>query len=227
MPRVFTVAQLLTRARQRTEQEDSDHVTDAELKAILSTAYGELYSMIVESGLRYYESEQTISASGASSYPLPSDHLSTICVDREIDSSGRRRSLREAMIQERNLWYGRTGDAQFYSLVGSNIELYPSPASGTYYHRYVPQPTDLSSAADADQVDVVTPDGEAFIEGYMQVEILAKEESDVGGAVAKRERARERVSWWVTQRLLTQPRRPFVSDTDPQSDDYDPEYYWR
>lgn len=229
MARTFTVSELLTRARQRTEQEDSGFVSDTELKAILSTAYGELYSMLVESGMRYFESSDTITADGSTSYALPSDHLSTLLVERELSSGGRRVALDEAMVQERTRWRGKAGDAYVYALAGSSIELYPTPSSGTYYHIYVPQPTDLSDASDATDVDVVTPDGEAFIEAYMQVEILAKEESDVSGAVAKRRRAAERVSWWATQRMLTQNRRPFVQSYDPASEylDGDPEFYWR
>ena len=229
MARSFTVAQLLTRARQRSEQEDSDFVTDSELKSILSTAYGELYSTLVETGLRYFESEDTITANGSASYALPSDYLSTLGVDRLVDSSGRRVALSEAMVQERNNWTGVSGGtAVSFYLKGSNLVLAPNPSSGTYYHVYVPQPTDLSSASDATSVDVVTPDGEAFLEAYMQVEILAKEQSDVSGAVSKRERARERLAWWATQRMLTENRRPVVSDYDPGGDfDGDPRFWWR
>lgn len=228
MPRVFTLGDLVTRARQRAEQENSDFVTDPELKGMLSTGYGELYSMLVESGLRYFESEQTITANGSASYALPTDHLSTIGVDREVDgATGRRYALEQAMVQERNLWRGHPNDiARTYALVGSAIVLAPNPSSGTYYHIYVPQPTDLTTAADATDVDVVTPDGEAFLEAYVQVEILAKEESDVAGAVAKRERARERVSWWATQRFLTENRRPAVSNFDPAGDEYGDSAYW-
>lgn len=216
MARVFTVGQLLTRARQRTEQEDSDFVTDAELQAILSTGYGELYSMLVEGGGRYFETEATITADGSDSYALPAAHLSTLGVDRLAGT--RRIALHLAMAQERNLHSGRTGNACSYALAGSALELRPTPSSGTYYHVYVPQPTDLTNADSSDSVDVVTPDGEAFLEAYMQVRILAKEESDVVGAVAERERARERVQWWATQRLLTENQRPVVSDYDPGGD---------
>jgi len=50
----------MTRCRQRADQEDSEFVSDAELKGLISTAYGELTSILTASGMRYFESEQEI-----------------------------------------------------------------------------------------------------------------------------------------------------------------------
>jgi hypothetical protein len=51
-----------------------------------------------------------------------------------------------------------------WELVDDTIHLYPTPPSNQLYElRYVPQPPDLSTFADSDVIDVVTPDGDAFL----------------------------------------------------------------
>lgn len=218
MARKFKVSKLLERARQRTDQENSDFITDAELKGILSSAYGELYSILVDSGMRYFEKTETVTTDGSDSTTLPSDFLATIGVDY-VPSASNRRELGELMAQERNLYAGQSGrEATAYAVVGQSLKLYPTPPSGqSYEFLYVPQPDDLTDAADDFEIDVVTPDGESFLDAYLQVEIYAKEadHDSVRGSIAKRERARERLEWWATQKALHEHRRPAVTDFDP------------
>lgn len=211
MARTRTLLTLVTRAQQRCDLENADDPAASEWKSLVSLAYAELYAILAESGMRYFETEATITATGAASYALPADHLSTIGVDR-LDGTIRR-ELDELMVQERNATTGQTGEARYYALVGANLVLYPPPASGTYYHTYVPQPADLSSGADGDLVDVVVPAGEAFVIWHVAVNALTKEGSDVGGAVIERERARQQVTEWSTLRALNTPRRRVVSDS--------------
>lgn len=226
MARSFTVVQLITRAKQRSDMENDSMISETEWKSMLSTIYGEFYGVLVESGMRYFESEQTISTDGSSSYALPAAFLSTVGVDYLADANGERRALREMMAQERNRYSGISGsEAYEYAIVGSNIRLYPTPASGqTYYHVYVPQPTDLSGASDSDSVDVVTPDGEAFITWGLTVLALAKQETDTSLARAEREAARERLYQWATLRSLHTPRRNVV---EGDFDYRDPGDWWR
>ncbi len=212
MARSFTVAQLISRGTKRADAEGDDHISSTEWKENLSTVYAELYSIIVDSGARYYETEATIAADGSASYALPAAHLSTIAIDGEVGN--RRYALREAMMQERNRHTGNTGRAQEFSLVGANIELYPIPSSGSYYHTYIPQPTDLSAANDGDSIDVVTPDGEAFITWSLSVLAKAKNEEDPRLDIAEREAARARVREWAMNRSFMNPRRTMLGDED-------------
>jgi len=213
MPRTFTVTQLVSRAQKRADMEASDFISDAEWKEYLSSGYAELYSILAASGMRYFEATETITSDGSGSHNLPSDHLSTIGIDR-VRSATDRYQLRELMVQERNQWLtGGASEARAYALVGAKIELYPTPPSGQQYeHIYVPQPQDLSEADDGDSVDVVTPDGEQFLSWYMAVMALAKEESDARLAIRERERARERLEEWSTLRAMNTPRRPVVDE---------------
>lgn len=229
MARSFTVLQLVTRAKYAADMENQSFISDTEWKTYLSTAYAELYAILVESGMRYFESEDTITADGNHSYALPADFLTSIGVDYEISAtSGERRYLQPLMVQERNMFtgVGSANQAIGYSLTGSNIRLYPTPASGqVYYHVYVPQPTEHSASADGTSIDVVTPDGEAFITWHMAFRALSKEQSDTADSRNEREAARARVTSWAILRAINEPRRRIVQQ-NLGLNSYDPGDYW-
>lgn len=231
MARSFTVKQLLDRGKQASDMENQSFISDGEWKTMLSTAYAELYSILVESGMRYFESSQTITSDGTHSYALPADFLAIIGVDYEVNgNTNERRPLQALMVQERNAFSGPSGagESTAYSLTGNNIRLYPTPSSGkVYYNIYVPQPVDHSGSADGVVIDVVTPDGEAFVTWHMAFRALAKEESDVSVAMSEREAARERVYNWAVMRALNEPRRVINQQTiNGGGYPYDPSDYW-
>lgn len=217
MPRLFTKAQLIERCQKRVSMENGGAVNDAdEFAELLSTQYAELYGLVVESGHRYFETSAIVVTDGVDNlFALPQNHLSTIGVDFLIagTSSGPRRRLREWMVQERNIASGITGPAQGYSLAGQNLALFPRPPSGqSYEHIYIPQPDDLTAYDDEDEIDVVTPDGEAFLIWGVAVQALAKEESDTSVAERREAQARERVIDWAIKRALNEHRRLIVDD---------------
>lgn len=217
MARTFTLVTLVGRAKQRCDMEGQELISDSEWKGYISTAYADLVGTVAETGLRHFEDTEDYTGDGTADYALPADHLSTIAVD--FVNGTQRRELFELMAQERNMYAGVTGEAQAYAVIGSNLYLYPTPASGTYRLTYVPQPTDLSSSADATAVDVVSPDGEAFLLWHVAVQALAKEGSDTSLARQEREEARIRLANWASLRSLHSSRRRVVSEgpgfTDP------------
>lgn len=203
--------------------EGSGFVKDPELKSYLSTAWAEHYSYLVQSGGRYFEKTQTIASadlqtagdnsdSGGSYVEIPDDYLSTIGVDRKEGEHWY--ELEESMTQERNLMsWADLSRAGWWATINERLYLYPAPSSGqTYRHVYIPQPQQLDSVDDTVKLNVVTPDGEAFLIWSVVADVLAKEESDTGHAVTHRERARERVQEWASLRALHNPRRPQVRD---------------
>ena len=117
---------------------------------------------------------------------------------------------------ERALWSGKTGsEATRYTMIDDRINLYPTPPAGQVYEMlYIGQPPFLSAFADEDLIDVVVPDGEAFLIWGVCVKALAKSESSVQLAIAEREAARKRLETWSVNRALTQPRRRFTADQD-------------
>lgn len=210
MPRLLLMSDIVLRCKRRADMEFSSPIQDPEWKALISEQYTQLYGIAMKSGLRYFESTATITANGAASYALPSDHDETIGIDRQLDSTGRKMQLTELMVQERNAWSGQSGDAVSYSIIGQTVVLFPRPTTGTYFHVYVPQSPDISALADTSTVDVLTGDGEAFLIWGVTVKALAKTDSDPNLAIAEREAAGERFSEDVFARALVNPRRRVV-----------------
>lgn len=215
MPRRYAMSTLVSRCQQRCDMETSGLITTAEWKSLVSEQYGDLYSVVADSGYRYFEYLATLTTTGAAYVAEPTDHLATIAVLYVVDASGHRRRLRALSPQERPRWGGRTGTAWFYEFVDDRIYLYPVPPSGQSYELlYIPQPPDLTSYADSDIVDVVAPDGESFLIWGVAVKALAKQGSDVQLAMAEREQARTRLTEWAALREFSEPRRPFLDYED-------------
>lgn len=228
MARSLTVAQLIDRGTKRANMENSDLLSATEWKQNLSQVFGELYEEVADSGMRYYETEATISSDGTATYALPSDHLSTIGIDY-LSTGTTRIALSEGMVQERNRYSSATGSqANAWAMVGTNITLYPTPPSGqTYYHVYVPQSADLSAAADGDPVDVITASGEMFIVAGLSAMAKAKEETDNRDDLRTQAQALAKLKQWAMKRSLITPRRPMTDDDEqrPWSRRFDPGDY--
>lgn len=228
MARKLLMGDIMKRSLRRVDLPDTGGpFTLPEVKALISEQYGHLYSIVVQAGYRYFEADppQTITATGALSYPLPDDHDCTIGIDRVIDSAGRTEQLDELMVQERNAYSGVTGDACYYSVVGQSIVFFPTPTSGTYTHLYVPQAPDISTLADGAEVDVVTSDGEAFLVYGVAVKLCARTEADHRLVTSERDAAEMRFTRDVGHRATTNPRRRIVRPT-PLSDEYYDWSYW-
>lgn len=215
MPRRLLMSDAVLRCKRRADKENDDHIGTSEWKALISEQYGDLYSVVAGTGLRYFETTSTITTTGVASYDEPCALLALVGVDRIVDSSGTRRTLAEIMAGERAYFSGLAGDATAYALVDDQLVLYPTPPSGqTYEMLYIPQPPDLSDAADDACLDVVTPDGEAFLIWGVAAKALAKAEQSVDFAVSEREQARVRLTEWATLRAFNNPRRRVIAD-DP------------
>lgn len=233
MPRRLEMGTVVERCQRRADLENDGHISAAEWLALISEQYGELYALVAETGLRYFEYTSTLTTTGAAYVSEPSDHLATVRIDYLVNgtTTGERRALDELMAQEQPRWSGRTAsnEARAFALVDDRIYLYPTPPSGQSYEiLYIPQPPDLSTFASDDCVDVVTPDGEAFLIWGVAVKALAKSESNVQLAIAEREAARERLVAWATMRAFNQPRRRISGEFDGPLSGYDPaDWRWR
>ncbi len=217
MPRRYTMADLITRCKQRVDMENHAVISDAEWKTLISEAYGELYTMVFESGMQYFEFTTDMVTDGTSVLNEVVDHMSTVSFAYLEDAvTGRYRDLRPLQPQERSQLSGRTGGAAVgFALVDDKIYLYPTPPSGqTYRMCYVPQSPELSAFETSDTVDVVMPDGLTFLIWAVAIKAMAKTESDPGLALREREGARDRFSTSVMLRAQNAPRRMITAD-DP------------
>ena len=233
--RRFTLGQLVTRCQQRADMENQSLVNDttgsSEWKFYISSAYSELYSEVVNSGMRHFEKVDAITTDGTGTYTIPDDLLSVIGVDYIWDTTnGKRRQLSRLMVQERNRYKGRGGasEAVAYALVGDGngkpLELHPTPPTAQSYELvYIPHAADLTTAADTTLVDVVAPAGEEFLLWAAAVLAKAKEQDDVTLAIMERERHRARLQEWAQLRAFADPNR-IITAGEIEEDD---EYGWR
>lgn len=188
---------------------------------LISEAYGELYTIVFESGMEYFEYAEQMTSNGTNVLAEIADHLSTVTLAYLADATtGRYRALRELMAQERTMMSGLAGSnrATSFALVDDKIYLYPTPPAGQIYEmRYVPQPPELVETVGglAVNVDVVTPDGLAFLVWNVAVMAQAKSETDATLATQRLEEARVRFTESVGLRALNAPRRRILDfETD-------------
>lgn len=228
MPRNLAMGDIVLRCQQRADKVEDDHIggTDtAEWHRLISEVYGDLFSVVAETGLRYFEYTATLTTDGTGYVAEPSDLLAAIRLDYIVNAAGERRALVELMQAEQSFLSGQTGtEARMFALVDDRIYLYPTPPTGqTYELLYIPQPPDLSTFDSDACVDVVTPDGEAFLIWGVAALAKIKASQDASVHLAKQEQARERLTSWAVSRAFNQPRRRQVTDIDVGLDtDVDP-----
>jgi|SRR6185436_4646584 len=222
MPKLLVMSNVVLACQRRVDMEGNGTISPAEWKSLISEQYGQIYSIAIQSGMRFRESTQTITADGSASYELYGDHEETVGVERVTDSAGRTVMLDELMIQERGVFSGSTGTACAYSIVGSSVVLMPRPTTGTYVLTYVPQAPDLTQFGDSDTIDVFTGNGEAALTWGVAVKACAKTRNDPGLAIAERDAALQRFSNDAMMRAAQNPRRRVVMRSqliDGYSDD--------
>jgi hypothetical protein len=212
------MAALIGRVRAVTDTENDGHVTDSFLKGQIHTLYGQLWGTVVETGLRYFETSVSLVSDGTNVLEEPDDQFSYVGLDY-VQADGRRFEVFEVMAQERTLVrqpHLSGTRARYFELVDDQYKLYPTPPTGqTYELLYIPHAPDLTAASDALLVDVVTPDGEAFLTYGVAVMVLARKDQDPRLMQAEREAAKQRLSEWAAMRAFHQPRRQIVqSDID-------------
>lgn len=177
-----TLAEIRLLARQRSNQEKSLFVTDAEFNAYINGSAAELYDLMVQKyGADYFVADPfTITADGSvDRFALPDGLYKLLGVD-QVCGSGQI-ELRPFRMAERNrAWtetpHGALQSLYRYRLTGRRIWFRPIPKAGQVFTLYyVPRPTPLVNDTD-------TLDGVSGWEEYVVVDAarkaLQKEESD-------------------------------------------------
>lgn len=212
MAYTILLGDLVTYCQQLANKVGDNQVDTPEWKAHISTWFGRVHKTVSDVGARVYETDATVNLAVLA---LPSDHHSTIGVDF-VDASGRRTELPELMIQERNMFTGRTGAAIAWSLSGANLVLCPpvTSSTGTYKHLYIPQPTKYNVAADSTSIDLCTSDGlEAIGWGVASV-ALHRSESMQQRAIDESNQALGRLKDWAIERARYIPKRRQITSRD-------------
>lgn len=207
MARTVTLANLRTRARELADQEiGSEFIDDTELNAYINASLGQWHGMVAKADPERYLAEETITATGASSYSLPATHLATMMVEYQ-ESTDHYVPLYRITVTERFQYpETTTGHAFAYRLAAGNIILHPNPSSGSYRHTYITQADVL--AADGDTVDGVNG-WEAWIYYDAAIKCMLKEESDASYLIAERNRIQGEIEAAAQDRVMGSPARVF------------------
>jgi hypothetical protein len=202
--------------RQRTNQENSTFVTDAEITEYLNQEIAELYARIVQAqGPEHYRSSSPVSVvSGTALYALPADFFQLQALEATLGGiTGR---LRPFMQSEHALlanaqpyaWYSPIR----YRVQANNLEILPATQTFNATLYYTPAPPRLVSGADT--FDGFAGYEVAAIYGACAT-VLAKEESDPGFYMAQRDRIYQHIQSVAAQRDANEPER--VQDVTTQA----------
>ncbi len=204
MARSVLVSLIMTRARRWADMEsDTDFVSDAELLDYVDAAWTRLYSLYVKAWPERFQTTATITTvAGTSTYALPTDWFGTIAVD--VLTGTQYSALRHLQEEERNDFQTSTGAPVGFRVIGSNVQLFPTP--GAVYslrHTYVPTATAITLSSQS--IDGVLGH-ERMIELDVALRLKAKEESDGSALFAEYQRMRVEVEEEAQMRLISTPR---------------------
>ena len=209
----ITLANLRTRARYRSNMENSTFVTDTEFNTYINYSINHLKDILVSKvGNDYFATVYTFSAvSGTESYSLPNDFYKILSVEI-LGNDGYYYKLRRYEISEKN--YGASPinynipDLR-YRLRSDSILLTPFNYLGnrTIKLTYVPVPTDLSS--DSDTLNGLNGWDE-YVVLMAARKALVKEEQDVSQVDQELSMLNQRIEAMADNRDESNPMR--VSD---------------
>lgn len=196
-----TLAQLITRVRQRADMVGSAFVSDAEIVDYINVAMAEIHDLLVDKYEDYYVSTTTYTLPGGNPGTLPATFYKALGVD--FDSGGVSYRLKRYSFQERNMYNSpgavaaRIADTR-YAIQGNQIKFIPDPTtSGTVTLHYVPEAQRFSSGSTSATIVSLAP---AIANGYEEyvvvdaaIKCLLKEESDVQPHMVYKEQLRKRL----------------------------------
>lgn len=214
MARTFTVSELITRVRERSNTERSNFVTDDEVIRYIDQAYTKLYDLIVSKFENYYIDEYSFTTDGVTQFfDLPGTFYKMVGLDQLQNLSGsgdNALTVRPFNFNERNRYnnilFAVTAAAFYrYLIQGSKIKILPQPSAGiTFKMWYIPAPAKLTSA-------VQTVDGIAGWEEVViltaAIQIMNKQELDSSALKREQQEAIDRVITMASERDAALPER--------------------
>lgn len=214
MARTFTVSELITRVRERSNTERSNFVTDDEIIRYIDQAYTKLYDLIVSKFENYYIDEHSFVTDGVTQFfDLPATFYKMVGLDQLQNASGsgdNALTVRPFNFNERNRYnnilFAVTAAAFYrYLIQGSKIKILPQPSAGiTFKMWYIPAPAKLTSTAQ-------TVDGIAGWEEVViltaAIQIMNKQELDSSALKREQQEAVDRVITMASERDAALPER--------------------
>ena len=200
-----TLAQLITRVRQRADMVGSAFVSDAEIIDYVNVGMAEIHDLLVDKYEDYYvDSDTTYTLPGSNPGTLPATFYKALGVD--LDAGGVSYRMRRYTFQERNMYNSpsvvaaRISDTR-YSVQGNQIKFIPDPTtSGTATLHYVPEAQRFSTSESEYMDKTVVNKAPAIANGYEEyvvvdaaIKCLMKEESDIQTHMIYKEQLRKRL----------------------------------
>lgn len=214
MARTFTVSELITRIRERSNTERSNFVTDDEIIRYVDQGFTKLYDLIVSKFENYYISEHNFTTDGLNQFfDLPADFYKMVGLDQFQNFSGsgtNALTVRPFNFNERNRYnnilFAVTAAAFYrYLIQGSKIKILPQPDSGiTFKMWYIPAPTKITNTA---QIIDGIAGWEEVVVLFAAVQIMNKQELDSTALKREYMEAVDRVITMATERDAALPER--------------------
>jgi len=195
---MITLAELKTQARQRSDMENSEFVSDAELTSYVNASLAELHDLLIASYNDDYMMEENIFVSTESlTYDLPADFYKLRGVDVRRGPTGQWATVKRYNFNRRNeqqnayAWNLLGLPYIEYRLVGSQIRFNRTPDAQLQFRIwYHPKATKLVD--NADNYDDVNGFAE-YVVVDAAIKMMQKEESDVSVLMAQKEALRQRI----------------------------------
>lgn len=177
----------------------------------INDGLSKIHYLIANSGEDYFKSSVSIPlVNGTKAYTLATSFCKVNGVD--LDDGGSIISLQRYMTQERNMFSGLTGisspgfSSYMYRIVGNDIELIPTPGTGTIIVNHVPHFDKL--IADGQLVHNSVQQGwEAYAVYDASAKVLMREESDASFWIGEAQQMFALVKNALEPRDKTQPLR--------------------
>ena len=196
-----TLAQLITRVRQRADMVGSTFVSDSEVVDYINVAMAEIHDLLVDKYEDYFVSSTTYTLPADNPGTLPSDFYKALGVD--FLSGGLTYRMMRFTFQERNMYNApaivasRIADTR-YAIQGNQIKFIPSPStSGTVTLFYVPESQQFSAGSTSDTIVSKAPPIAKGYEEYLVVDAaikcLMKEESNTQPHMIYKEQLRKQL----------------------------------
>ena len=151
MPNRKGLQEIRTNVRRRTDMENSDFCSDAEIDDYINSAWCELYDILIQKYSESYflKSSDLTTTSGTDSYDLPDDFYKVVGVDYKADNNDYLPIQRYRFTQRiRDASYRRTAADTKYRLQGEKMFFIPTPDSAkTFRVWYIPNPRIIETTA--------------------------------------------------------------------------------
>lgn len=187
MAQTFTLSELMTRVRRRCDMENSNFVSDAELREYINGSLTALWDLLLKADPSRFQTYEVITGDGSTAeFPVPADYYGTVGIDF-LQSGDITYALERITGRDRNRFLLQSaGDSIAYDFrYNPNnpalplLRLFPRPYNGNLYlhHYIVAAPKYATDGTDDAEVIHGINGWEEYVVIDAAIKCLSKEES--------------------------------------------------